>query len=384
MTVLAIDGGPAAIKQSLRPFNTIGPEEISMATSVLRAGPLSGYLGGELHGGLRVEALEQTFADMIGSKHAVAVNSATSGLLVACMAAGVFKGYEVITSPYTMSATAAAPAFLGANIKFNDIEAKTFNMDGVPGTKTRAIIVPNIFGHPAELARWKRHCGAKTIMIEDNAQAPFAMEDGKYAGTVGDIGVFSLNVHKHIQCGEGGLCVTDNDVLADRMRLYRNHSELADTVVPGLNLRMTEITAAIALAQLSKREAIITGRIELAEELTHMVKDIPWIMPPIQREGCKHVYYMWAAEVVRDRDWVVKALRAEGVPVRAGYVEPLYNLPAFKRFKGHGSFPITEEVNSKLMLFEVCAYDPSRSHMKAMAEAFKKVGDALEKRQEAA
>jgi dTDP-4-amino-4,6-dideoxygalactose transaminase len=381
---LAIDGGSPAIPNRLRPFNTIGPEEISMATASMRAGPLSGYLGGELHGGLRCEALEYEFAGLMGAKHAVAVNSATSGLLAACAAVGVTRGSEVRTTPFTMSATAAAPAFLGADLVFNDIESKHYNMDGTISTKTKAVVLANIFGHPAELARWADQVrgGRNCWLIEDNAQSPFAMEDNKYAGTVGDIGVFSLNVHKHLQCGEGGICVTNNATLADRMRLFRNHSELSDTPIIGLNLRMTETTAAIALAQLTKREQIIAGRIALAEELTHLAKGIPFVKPPSVREGCKHVYYLWALEVQRDRDWFVKALRAEGLPIKAGYVTPLYKLPAFERFRRKATFPVTEEVNDKIVLFEICAHDPSSKQRRQIKEAFDKVGEGMTLRQQ--
>lgn len=389
MTVLALDGGKPAVGNKLRPFNTIAEEEISMVQATMRAGPLSGYLGGELHGGLRVEALEYEFAGAVGAKHAVAVNSATSGLLAACVACGVARGSEVRTTPFTMSATAAAPAVLGANIVFNDIEPKYYNMDGYVGLKTRAVIVANIFGHPAELTRWSEDIKAvrksggiqKCFLIEDNAQAPFAMEGNRYAGTVGAVGVFSLNVHKHLQCGEGGICCTNDDVLARRLRLFRNHSELGDTSVAGLNLRMTETTAAIALAQLSKREKIISGRVELAEEMTSMVQGIPGVSPPAVREGCKHVYYLWALDIdPAHRDWFVQAINAEGVPMRPGYVEPLYKLPAFTKFKGPGTYPQTEAANHRIALFEICAYDPSRSQMKAMREAFRKVGGALEQR----
>src|SRR4249919_3066727 len=112
MTSLAINGGPKAVTRPLHIFRTIGEREISYANAALLSGPLSGYLGGELTGGLRVEALEYEFAGILGVKHAIAVNSATSGLLAACVATGLSRGSRVLTTPYTMSATAAAPAFL--------------------------------------------------------------------------------------------------------------------------------------------------------------------------------------------------------------------------------------------------------------------------------
>lgn len=380
---LALEGGKPAVSGQFRKYNTIGEEEIATVVATMRSGPLSGYLGGELHGGLRVEALEYEFAGAIGAEHAVACNSATSGLLMACAVVGVGRGSTVVTTPYTMSATAAAPAFLGADVLFRDIEAKTFNLNQFPTasmrSKTQAVIIANIFGHPAYLDSWRALCDQyKIAMIEDNAQSPFAMEGKHYAGCVGDIGCWSFNVHKHLQAGEGGVCTTNSDDLADRLRRIRNHSELfPDSATAGLNLRMTETTAAIALAQLAKREQIIASRVELAEELTHMVANIPGVRPTIVREGCKHVYYLWSLLLDHDRDWFVRAMNAEGVPLRAGYVTPLYKMPAFKQ---DAHCPVTEDVEKRIALFEVCAWDPSRAHMRQMREAFEKIGEAYAKK----
>ncbi len=375
---LAIDGGEPAVVGPMFRFNMIGGAEARAAAAAVYAGPLSGYLGGELTGGLRVEALEYEFAGVLGTRHAVAVNSATSGLLMACAAVGVGRESTVITTPYTMSATAAAPAFLGAKILFGDIEDKTFNLDTIYGSDVSAVMVANIFGHPTRLQGWKKVCDSLKIpLIEDNAQSPFAMEGKRYAGTVGDIGIFSFNVHKHLQSGEGGIAVTDNNELADRMRLFRNHAELASSSL-GLNLRMTEVTAAIALAQLARRDEIISSRIELAEELTDMARSTIGGWPPVVRDGCKHVYYVWALQLDHDRDWFVDAMKAEGVPLKAGYVKPLYRLPAFKQ---DAHCPVTEAVDKRIVLFEVCGWDPSKAHRLQMREAFKKVGEAYAKKQ---
>jgi perosamine synthetase len=392
---LALKGGKPAIEGTLARFNTIGKEEIVAATSAMRAGPLSGYLGGELTGGLRVEALEYEFAGAIGSKHAVAVNSATSGLLIACMAAGIKTGDDVITTPFTMSATAAAPAFLGANIRFGDIEDKTFCLRHVALEKPqncKAVIITNLFGHPADLKIWRDTCDmCGHVLIEDNAQAPFASEYAHFTGTIGHMGVFSLNVHKHLQSGEGGIVVTNDDKLAHDLRLLRNHSELA-AMGCGLNLRMTEVTAAIALAQLAKREKIISERIEIAETLTDMVKDLPGLTPPVVRDGCRHVYYCLALTIddfpLGDnrlvegdfspgdkRDWFVEAMQAEGVPLRRGYVRPLYHLPAFEQYRSE--CPVAEHAHKTIALYENCAYTPTASQLRQFKTAFEKVIDGM-------
>lgn len=362
---LAIDGGKPAVTEPLRKYNTIGEAEIAAAVDAMRSGPLSGYLGGVNKGGYYVEKLEEEFAGILGVKYAVACNSATSGLLMACLACNVGTNAPVQTTPYTMSATAAVPKFLDAEVQFTDIEDETFGLTPVGRIPCFLIIATNLFGHPARNTENKLYA---EYMIEDSAQSIFAKCDGNYL--TGDIAIHSLNVHKHLQAGEGGICITNNDRLAAEMLATRNHGELAN-YRPGLNLRMTEVTAAIALAQLRRRTEIMDGRIAFAEQLAEMVRMIPGVRPPIVREGCTHSYYIHAS-LSDDRDWIVKALNADGVPMRAGYVTPLYKLPAFKG----PPLPVTESVESRIMTFEVCGYDPTPEQLKQMRTAFEKVGEA--------
>lgn len=369
------------VRSPLKPFNTISREEAAAAVAAIRCGPLSGYLGGVRRGGFCVEKLEREFADALGVKHAIACNSATSGLLMACMAADVGPGDKVAVPCFTMSATAAAPAFLGARIHFADIEDPTFCINGHPENfNGKAVIATNLFGHPALLRNTRAICDTKTrdlkrphFLIEDNAQAPFAAEYAHYAGTVGHMGVFSFNVHKHLQAGEGGIVVTDDSDLADRLALARNHAEMASPYL-SLNLRMTEVTAAIALAQLAKREKIITERIEIAETLTAMVRGLPGLTPPVVREGCRHVFYCWALKIDQQRDWFVQTMQSFGVPLRAGYVDPLYRLPAFAKYAT--PCPIAERMHDReLVLYENCAWSPTAEQLTQMGEAFKRAID---------
>lgn len=397
MTSLAIDGGEPEVKHQLRPFNTIGESEAAAALDVLRGAPLSGFLGGEKRGGYWVRKLEDEWAAAFGVRHAVACNSATSGLLAAVRAAGHECGERFMVSPFTMSATAAAPTLLGMQPLFGDIESGAFGLDTFP-MQARMILITNMFGHPANLAEFRRGCdgNASMVLIEDNAQSPFATEHGRYAGTIGHIGVFSLNVHKHFHAGEGGICVTDDEGLADEMRAFVNHGELSGHRV-GLNLRMTEITAAIALAQLRKAEMIIADRVALAESLTSAVKGLPGLTPPVVREGCTHVYYCWALKVTggKDhvevdsngggwdpriihpaRDWFVKAMQAEGVPLRAGYVDPLYRLPAFRNYAR--PCPVAERMHDReLVLWENCAWAPDEAQIQQIGNAFQKVAEHM-------
>lgn len=365
-------------------FNTIGGSEQRHAMNALDSGkPLSGFIGGEDRRGSWVNSLEAKWCDTFGSTHAIAVNSATSGLLAACHAVGV-SNEDVIVSPYTMSATAAAPAFLGANLRFADVDQNYCLSPTAVAPhmvdywhRPKAIIATNLFGHPAQLKLLAQLAHANgAYLIEDNAQSPFATENGSYAGTIGDIGVFSLNVHKHIQCGEGGVVVTDNDDFAHAMRMFINHGEMAGHAL-GLNLRMTEVTAAIACAQLARGKEIVQSRIDLAERLIEGLKDNPMIKINLPRMGCRHVYYTLPMEVQNaPRDWLVQALDEYGVPLEVGYVAPLYWLPAFKVWAPTGGCPITEKLyKESLVYFEICGYDPSPAQVAGIIDAFNRVAD---------
>lgn len=364
----------------LPPYFTIDLDERMNVHKALKS-PLSGYLGGIDKAGYYVTRLQDKWREAFGVKHAIACNSATSGLLAACMAIGIGPGDEVWTTAYSMSATAACAKVLGARIVFIDIETTRFSLDiaSVPtGPMPKCIIVTNLFGHPAHLTRIRSWCDSnKVLMIEDAAQSPFATEDGKYAGTIGHIGVFSLNVHKHVQCGEGGVIVTNDDALCAALAGAINHGELSGNANcrAGLNLRMTEPVAAIAVAQLARAKDLILSRINLANELTHMFRGIPWIKPRVPDEGCWDVYYIWSAlvEGIIPRDNFVINLRLRGFPMRLGYTSPLHRV-----FNTKQNLPVVQEIEyHKIITFEVCSWDPSRAHIQRMKEIVNEVGGDL-------
>jgi perosamine synthetase len=357
------------------PFETIGPAEQSklIGTSF---GPLSGYLAGKERGGREVCALEDAWAKTFKVKHAIACNSATSGLLAASFAVGLQAGDHFVCPAMTMSATCAAPMFTGATPFFVDVEDETFGLvcGPMPDT-TKAIFSTNLFGHPSPLGRneWDKNCG--TYLIEDNSQSPFAWAHDRYAGTMGHIGVFSLNVHKPLQCGEGGVAVTDDDDLAARMRAFINHGEHVGPQI-GLNLRMPEVCAAIARVQLRRGEEIIQSRIDQATAILAAVDNTPGLRMPLTRFGCRHVFYTIPFLIDDRRAEFCAALRAEGVPIVEGYVPPLYRMPAFARFAR--PCPVAEDLHDRrLFYFENCAHDVTLAQAEQIGAAFRKAAEQV-------
>jgi len=422
MTKLAIHGGEPVRAKSFPAYITVGEEEKKAVCNVIDSGCLSKYLGAwheQFNGGVQVRALEEEWARYFGVKHAIAVNSGTSGLYCAVGATGVEPGEEIIVSPYTMCASATAPLVYNAIPVFADIEEEYYCLDPEDierkiTPKTRAIIVVDIFGQPynakAINAIAKKH---DLIIIEDVAQAPGAKLNGKYAGTLGDIGVFSLNYHKHIQSGEGGIIVTDNDELAEKCRLIRNHAEavvegkgvtdLRNMI--GFNYRMTEIEAAIARIQLTKLSKLIKDRIENVRYFEQKISSLPFISTPKVRQGAEHVYYAHACKFDEksaglSRDVFIEAVRAElpynqlreqeGVKLGSGYVKPLYLQPMFQNKIAYGSkgypfsesnsnyekgiCPVTERMHySKLFTHEFILPSMQKSDIDDVVMAFEKV-----------
>jgi perosamine synthetase len=409
---LALLGGKPVLSQELPVFNRIGPEESEQVHKVLDSGELSGFIGAwcdGFNGGEAVQEFESVFSEVLNCDYAISVNSNTTGLIASLGAIGLSPGDEVIVPPFTMSATAIAPLFYGGIPVFADIESNYYCLDVKAveqqiNKKTKAIIVVNLFGHPAELMKLKSLADKNNIyLIEDNAQAPLAKENGLYTGTIGHIGVFSFNRHKHIQSGEGGVCVTSDPELAIRLKAIRNHGEniIEDLAIDdvtnlvGFNFRMTELNAAIGIAQMRKAMTIISERVCIAEKISNGLSDMKGITPAKVRKKCEHVYYLLAFHydeniVGVSRELFSKALQAEGFINSQGYIKPLYYLPLFRKkiAIGHSGFPfslsdreytenlcpVAERMYEKELLeFFVCSYDPDEKQVEQLIEAFNKV-----------
>ena len=419
MSQLALFGGPKTITRPFARYNSIGREEVEAAKAVVESGLLSGFLGSwdpAFYGGPKVREFGRAWERHFNVKHAVTVNSATSGLIAAVGAVGVEPGAEVIVSPWTMAASATAILIWNAIPVFADIEWETFNLDPASVERnitqyTQAIMVPDIFGHSADMDAIMSIARSHHLkVIEDSAQAPGAFYKGRPVGTTADIGVFSLNYHKHIHTGEGGVCVTNDPTLAERLQLIRNHGEAVVEAkgvedlsnIIGFNLRMTEIEAAIGVEQLKKLSALVANRASVAERLTGGLHGLKGLRLPVIKPECTHVYYAYPM-VLREeetgvsRDRIVCALRAEGVAVADGYCN-LHLLPMYQRrvaygssgfpwtggcYKGNVSYdkgicPVAEELqDKKYMGIGICTYDYLPEDIDLLAQAFHKVWDSL-------
>jgi dTDP-4-amino-4,6-dideoxygalactose transaminase len=361
---------------------SIGSEEKQAVLRVIERGILSGYQGNwseAFYGGPEVMALESEWASYFGVKHAIACNSATSGLWMACAAVGLgykpviksieiapgqFDTYadierdEVIVTPWSMTCSASIPLHFGAKPVFADIEPDYYCLDPASVEKaiterTKAIIVVDLFGQPYASdeinAIAKKH---GIMVIEDAAQAIGAKYKGKYAGTLGDIGVFSLNRHKHIQSGEMGVVVTNDDDLAMRCRLAMNHSEAVcndmsrqgqvlaseNINLVGMNMRTTELSAAVAREQLKKLEGIL-----------EKVREHAKYFPVQVRPECEHAFYRYAFD---NSDWPdIQDLFLDRYNIKRHYITPLYKMPLFKALGyQEGLCPVCEQVEENIVL----------------------------------
>jgi len=429
MSELAILGGKPVREKLFPAYKVIGAEEIAAVKAVMESNVLSRFLGtwhDNFYGGEEVRAFEAEWAAEFGAAHAVSVNSATSGLYAAVGASGAGPGDEVIVSPYTMVASATAAVVYNAVPVFADIDPRTFNMSpesiaAAITPRTKAIVVVHIFGQPADMdpimALAEKH---GIVVIEDCAQSPYATYKGRPVGTLGHMGVFSLNYHKHIHTGEGGVVTTNDPVLAEKLQLIRNHAEavvlrkgVTDLVnMVGFNYRMCEIEAAIGRQQLKRGRKITQEWVDNTHWLEQNLRALPGLTMPYVPPENTHVYYNHgilydAAALDLPRKVYVDAIDAElpaaelreseGGLIGEGYVMPIYLMPMYQKLVGYGTVscpftcphyggkadyreglcPNTEWVQSRLISHEFQRPPLTRADQQDVINAFHKVHENL-------
>jgi len=324
----------------------IEDDEIQEVIKVLRSGFLAQ--------GPKVEEFERAFADYTNCRHAVATSSGTTALHVALLAAGVGKGDEVITTPFSFAATANAALYVGAKPVFVDIDPLTYNIDpeGIEDAiteNTRAIIAVHLYGQPAEMD-YIKDIGEDhgLVVIEDAAQAHGALYYGRKVGSLADIACFSFYPTKNITSGEGGMITTDDEEMARLARMIRSHgeSERYEHVILGYNFRMTDIAAAIGLVQLKKLDRFNEKRIKNARYLTGGLEALDYIMTPYVRDNVRHVFHQYTVRV-KDRERWIEYLTREGVGTGVYYPRPIYSQPLYEGLGLGASCPEAEKASRK-------------------------------------
>jgi UDP-4-amino-4,6-dideoxy-N-acetyl-beta-L-altrosamine transaminase len=352
---------------------TITAEDEAAVLEALRSGLITQ--------GPRLEAFENALSRKVGSKYAVCLNSATSGLHLAYLAVGVGPGDVVITSPNTFLATANAALLCGAEVDFADIDPDTFNLCPLAlearlelhqkaGRSVKAVVPVHLAGQPCDMSRIEelaRHHGA--AVIEDASHAVGGVYDKAFVGscTHSDITVFSFHPVKIITAAEGGAALTNNADLARRMTLLRSHGQTRaphelekpdegpwyyEQHLLGLNYRMTELQAALGDSQLRRLDDVVARRRALADRYDELLAGLP-VQSPHRAAGRLSSWHLYIIKLLGDnaskRREVFEHLRASGIGVQVHYI-PVHLQPYYRRLGFlPGDFPIAEDVYEKVI-----------------------------------
>lgn len=332
-----------------------GEKELEYVTQAIKTNWISSA-------GKYVEEFEDKFAQYCDCKYGVTTTSGTTALHLALATLGIGKEDEVIVPAYTMAASVMAIIYTGATPVLVDSEMATWNID--PGKieakitpRTKAIMPVHIYGHPCDMdpimeIAHKHHL----YIVEDAAEAHGALYKGRKAGSFSDISCFSFYANKLITTGEGGMVLTDDEKLAERARRLKDlaHSKeqrFVHTDV-GFNFRMTNVQAAIGVAQLERIDEFIAMRRQNAYYYNRILKEIPGITLPPEKEWARSVYWMYAIiiedEFGMSRDKIMNELGKRGIGTRAFFV-PMHVQPAFNNmglFRGE-RYPVAEEIGAK-------------------------------------
>lgn len=335
--------------------------------------------------GPRVAEFESAFAEYVGAKHCVAVNSGTSALHLALLAAGVGPGDEVITVPMTFIATSWAISYCGAKPVYVDVDPVTYTMDAarVEATitsRTKAILPVHLYGQPADLGALtfigRRH---GIPVIEDACQSHGARHAGRPVGAIGQSGCFSFYPGKNLGAfGEGGAVVTNDAAKANRMRVLRDHAQPTRYVHNeiGFNYRMDGLQGAVLKIKLARLPAWTARRVELAARYDRLLDDLP-IQLPMTAAGREHVWHLYVI-LHPERDRLRAALAERNIQTGLHYPKPLHLQQAYAHLGYQsGDFPVTERIASQCLtipLFPEMTEEQQDAVVDALTDALNKIG----------
>lgn len=354
---LAIYGGkPVTQPEPLR--STVGGEESAAIKQLIDdTGVLSSFRGGE-----KVRAFEAAFAEYVGTKYAIATTSGTTALHASVAALELAPDDEVIVPAMTFVSTASVIVQEGARVVFADVD-EYYGLDPVDveakiTDRTKAIIPVHLYGQPVDMDEILRIARKhNVVVIEDACQSHGAMFDSVKTGALGDIGCFSFFQSKNMTTGEGGMITTSDEMLYEKLRLRREHgspsssSTWYDYRLLGFNYNMTEMQGAVGVVQLRKLDDMNAGRIRNATDYSERLSGLNLTLPAV-RPRATHVRHNYPIllpqHLAPRRDFFVKALKAEGIPVDIAYPSPLYASKLFKDLGVGGDCSFTEDYTSRL------------------------------------
>ncbi len=336
----------------------IGEEEIDAVVKVMRTCVLTSGLGA----GPKVTEFEKAFANFAGAKHAIAVNTGTAALHAAVIASGVKPGDEVILPSFTFVATAEAVVLAGARPVFADIDPENYNLspdeaDKVVTRKTKAIMPVDLYGFPANMKPIREIANKHGLaIVEDAAQAHGTYYKNKSPGAFANAACWSLYASKNMTSGEGGVVTTNDEKVAEFVKMVRTHGEKAKyaSEMLGSNYRMSELQAAIAFVQLGKLSEFVGKRRSNAERLTKILSESQRLCLPYEPDCGKHSWYLYTARVYRgepgERDKLIEALHKQGIGAEAYYVNPVHMMPFYRSF---GKVRLTETEKAAKQVFSL-------------------------------
>lgn len=310
----------------------IGNLEEQLVLEVLRSGRLTQ--------GPMIERFEDSVRSLVGTRHAVAVDNGTSAIIASLLAHGIGPGDEVVTSPFTFVATLNAILHVGATPRFVDI-GDDFNLDSslleeAIGPATRAVLPVHLYGCPADMEGIEAALGGREVaVIEDAAQSLGAAIGDRAVGSFGT-GCFSFYATKNVTTGEGGVITTDDDDIAEALRIIRNQGQRAiyDYARPGFNLRMTELQAALGVAQMSRLQDILDARRANARVLATGLSGLRGLVMPQEAPGRRHTFHQFTVRVTPEarvsRDEALRRLGERGIGCGVYYPRPVFDYPCFR------------------------------------------------------